>query len=111
MLGPVGCTAQMRCGLRTYKMQRLHSGTLGMAGRVGFWFGFSFQKIVVLVAIALASRHCCFTRIKNTLSARQDSLIYCYDSFGSECRSLDEFCFRVEALFSDMLVLANFSLI
>ena len=82
-----------------------------MARVLRFWSGFSFPKIGVLVASALASRHRCFTRIKNTLSARLDSLIYCYDSFGSECRSLDELCFRVEALFSDMLVLANFSLI
>lgn len=85
-----------------------------MAAVLRFWFGFSFPKMGNVGAIAngaLASRHRCFTRIKNALSARQDSLIYCYDSFGSECRSLDEFCFRVEALFSDMLVLANFSLI
>jgi len=32
-----------------------------------FGFGFSFPKIEVLGAIALASRHRCFTRIKDTL--------------------------------------------
>ena len=29
-----------------------HSGILGMAGVLGFWFGFSFPKMGVLVAIA-----------------------------------------------------------
>ncbi|MGE5655709.1 MAG: hypothetical protein ACM37W_03770 [Actinomycetota bacterium] len=57
------------------------------------------------IANAAESRHHCFIPIKNTLSACQDSLIYCYDSFGSECRSLDQFCFGVEALFSDLLAL------
>ncbi len=36
LLGPMGCTAQTRCGSRAYKMQRSHSGSLGMAGLWGF---------------------------------------------------------------------------
>ncbi|WP_445240924.1 hypothetical protein [Microcoleus vaginatus] len=43
-----------------------HSGSLGMAGVLGFWFGFSFPKIGVLMAmIVLASKHSCLTVIKD----------------------------------------------
>jgi hypothetical protein len=38
-----------------------------MAGVLGFWFGFSFSQIWVLVAITLAPRNRCFTRIQDTL--------------------------------------------
>ena len=47
VLEPVGCTAQTKCGLRAYKRQRSHSGILGMAGVLRFWFGFSFSQIGV----------------------------------------------------------------
>ncbi|MEP6490642.1 hypothetical protein NDI43_24660 [Microcoleus vaginatus GB2-A3] len=47
------------------RRQRAHSGSLGMAGVLGFWFGFSFPKIGVLVAIVLASKHSCLTVIKD----------------------------------------------
>jgi hypothetical protein len=37
-----------------------------MAGVLGFWFGFSFPKIGVLVAmIVLASKHSCLTVIND----------------------------------------------
>ena len=39
-----------------------HSGSLGMAGVLGFWFGFSFPKIGVLMAIV--------TRVKTFLPYR-----------------------------------------
>jgi len=38
----------------------------GHGGALGFWSGFSLPRIGVLVAIALASRHRYFTRIKDS---------------------------------------------
>ncbi len=48
----MGVAGVEETAMATPRLTPTHSGSLGMVGVWGFWFGFSFPKIGVLVAIA-----------------------------------------------------------